>query len=214
VFAQEDAKTSQKSEMAKIATLGPGVHAIQKDKKGRITSCIVVGESRISTVLGKAKGLEVARKRADLNASAEFVKWLKQHVTFFQSTDDEAVFLLEGKEGDNEDTGKELGKAVEKESSRNTSIAEGIVRGLQVLHVKIDSDSKMLTVVKGWKADTAEGVKKVASDSKKDNPESAEARTSKSDSKKVKPKKGDKEIQDSESTSSDASDYLPKKKPE
>jgi len=52
---EDDAKTSGKSaaeqEMAKIATLGPGVHAIQKDKKGRITSCIVVGQSRISTVL-------------------------------------------------------------------------------------------------------------------------------------------------------------------
>ncbi len=217
--AQEDhAKTSGKSgaeqEMARIAALGPGVNTIQKDKKGRITSCIVVGQSRISTVLGKSKGLEVARKRADLNASAEFVKWLKQHVTFFQSTDDETVFLLEGKEGDNEDTGKELWKAVEKESSRNTSIAEGLVRGLQVLHVKIDSESKMLTVVKGWKADTAEGVKKVAADSKKDDPDSAEASTSKADSKKVKPKKGDKEIQDSESTSPDASDYLQKKKPE
>jgi len=61
---------------------------------------------------------------------------------------------------------------------------------------------------------TAEGVKKVASDSRKDDSESAEAGTSKSDSKEVKPKKGDKEIQDSESTSSDASDYLPKKKSE
>ena len=95
-----------------------------------------------------------------------------------------------------------------------TSISQGLVRGLQVLHVKTDGENKTITVVKGWKAVTAEGVKKVASDSKKDDSESTEADTSKSDSKEVKPKKGDKEIQDSESTSSDASDYLPKKKPE
>ncbi len=198
--------------MAKIVALGPGVHAIQKDKKGRITSCIVVGQSRISTALGKSKGLEVARKRADLNASAEFVKWLKQDVTVVENTDDETVTLLEGTGEANEDTLKESGKAVEKTGSKMTSISQGLVRGLQVLHVKTDGENKTLTVLKGWKAATAEGIKKVASDSKKDDPDSAEAGTSKSDSKEVKPKKGDKEIQDSESTSSDASDYLPKKK--
>ena len=215
---EDDAKTSGKSaaeqEIAKIAALGPGVHAIQKDEKGRITSCIVVGQSRINTVLGKSKGLEVARKRADLNASAEFVKWLKESTTVVENTDDETVTLLEGTEEANEDTLKESGKSVEKTGKKMTSISRGLVRGLQVLHVKTDGESKMLTVVKGWKAATAEGVKKVASDSKKDDPESAEVSSSNSDSKEVKPKKGDKEIQDSESTSSDASDYLPKKKPE
>jgi hypothetical protein len=208
---EDDAKTSAKSaaeqEMAKLAALGPGVRAIQKDKKGRITSCIVVGQSRISTALGESKGLEVARKRADLSASAEFVKWLKQDVTVVENTDDETVTLLEGTE-------KESGKAVEKTGSKMTSISQGLVRGLQVLHVKTDGENKTITVLKGWKAATAEGVKKVASDSKKDDPDSAEAGTSKSDSKEVKPKNGDKEIQDSESTSSDASDYLPKKKSE
>ena len=206
--------SSVEEQMAKIAALGPGVHAIQKDKKGRITSCIVVGQSRISTALGKSKGLEVARKRADLSASAEFVKWLKQDVTVVENTDDETVTLLEGTEEDNKDTLKESGKAVEKTGSKMTSISQGLVRGLQVLDVKTDGESKTITVLKGWKATTAEGVKKVASDSKKDDPDSAEAGTSKSDSKEVKPKKGDKEIQDSESTSSDASDYLPKKKSE
>ena len=218
-FAQEDhAKTSGKSatdqEMAKIAELGPGVQKVQKDKKGRITSCIVVGQSGISTVLGKSKGLEVARKRADLDATARFVKWLKESTTVAENTDDETVTLLEGTEEDNQDTLKKSGKAVDKTGSKITSISQGLVRGLQVLHVKTDGENKMLTVVKGWKADTSEGVKKVASDSKKENPESAEASTSKSDSKDVKPKKGDKEIQDSESTSSDASDFLPKKKPD
>ena len=211
---EADEGPSVEEQMAKIAALGPGVHAIQKDKKGRITSCIVVGQSRISTALGKGKGLEVARKRADFSASAEFVKWLKQDVTVVENTDDETVTLLEGSEEDNKGTLKESGKAVEKTSSKLTSISQGLVRGLQVLHVKTDGENKTITVLKGWKAATAEGVKKVASDSKKDDPDSAEAGTSKSDSKEVKPKNGDKEIQDSESTSSDARDYLPKKKSE
>jgi hypothetical protein len=210
----DSAKSPAEQAMAKIAALGPGVHAIQKDNKGRITSCIAVGQSRISTALGKGKGLEVARKRADLSASAEFVRWLKQNVTVVENRDDETVTLLDGSEEDNKDILKESGKAVEKTSSKLTSISQGLVRGLQVLHVKTDGENKTITVLKGWKAATAEGVKKVASDSRKDDSESAEAGTSKSDSKEVKPKKGDKEIQDSESTSSDACDYLPKKKSE
>jgi hypothetical protein len=210
----DSAKSPAELAMAKIAALGPGVHAIQKDKKGRITSCIVVGQSRISTALGKAKGLEVARKRADLNASAEFVKWLKQDVTVVENNDDETVSLLEGTEEAKEDTQKESGKAVEKNSNKMTSISQGLVRGLQVLHVKTDGANKTFTVLKGWKGDTSEAVKKVASDSKKDESDTAETGTSKSESKKTKPKSGDKEISDSESSSPDAGDYFPKKNPD
>ena len=116
--ATEHESRPVEEQIAKIAALGPGVHAIQKDKKERITSCIVVGQSRISTALGKAKGLEVARKRADLSASAEFVKWLKQDVTVVENTDEDTVTLLEGSEEDNKDTLKESGKAVEKTGSK------------------------------------------------------------------------------------------------
>lgn len=209
--AQEPAaeRPSADQAMSKIASLGPGVHAIKKDKKGRIVSCVVVGQSRISTVLGKAKGLEVARKRANLNASAEFVKWLKENVTFVEDTDDQTISLLEGTEEENQDTQKESGKDVEKIGTRSTSIAQGLVRGLQVLHVKTDGQDKTFTVLKGWKADTSEGVKRVASDSKKDDPDSAEASRPKSSSKKSTTKRVEKEIADSETTSSDASDYLP-----
>ena len=52
---KEDDGPSVKENFAKIATLGPGVHNIQKDKKGHITACVVVGQARISTVLGKTK---------------------------------------------------------------------------------------------------------------------------------------------------------------
>jgi len=46
--------------MSKIAQTGPGVYAVKKDDRGRIKSCVVVGQARISTVLGKAAGLEAA----------------------------------------------------------------------------------------------------------------------------------------------------------
>jgi hypothetical protein len=206
--SNDSARSPAEKTMAKIAALGPGVHAIQKDKKGRITSCVVVGQSRISTALGKAKGLEEARKRAALSASAEFVKWLKQDVTIVENTDDETVTLLEGTEEDNQDALKESGKAVEKTDTKIKSISQGLVRGLQVLYVRTEGESKTLTVVEGWKADTSEQVKKVASDSKKDDAESAETASSKSDSEHSKSTKGEKQIQDSETTSPDADDYV------
>jgi hypothetical protein len=56
--------------LSRIAKLGPGVHAIKKDKQGRVMSCIIVGQARISTVLGKAKGLQDARDKARTKRSS------------------------------------------------------------------------------------------------------------------------------------------------
>jgi hypothetical protein len=72
----DDEGGAVEKQMEKVVALGPGIHKIQKDKKGHIFSCVVVGQSRISTALGKAKGLEMARDNANLVCSAEFVKWL------------------------------------------------------------------------------------------------------------------------------------------
>ena len=59
-----------------------------------------------------------------------------------------------------------------------TSVSEGLVRGLQVLYVKTDGENKTLSVLKGWKADTAEGAKRVAANLTKDDPVSSEPRKS------------------------------------
>ncbi len=84
---KDDDGPSVEEQMAKLAALGPGVHKIQKGKKGQITSCVVVGQARISTALGKAKGLELARDKANLDCSAQFVKWLKEEASVYQSSD-------------------------------------------------------------------------------------------------------------------------------
>ena len=87
--------------MSKIAALGPGVHAVKKDAKGRIATFVVVGQGRVSTTLGKAKGLEVARDKAKLDASAQLVKWLGEKVEVHQTSDDETILFVEGS-GDND----------------------------------------------------------------------------------------------------------------
>jgi hypothetical protein len=196
--------------MAKIARLGPGVHAIKKDQKGRIVSCVVVGQARISTALGKAKGIELARDKANLAASAEFVKWLKEEVKVYQTADEEAVIILEGSEGGEGDTLVESGKAIEKTSTRMESVSQGLVRGLQILHKEVDGDGKTYTVVKGWKADTADGVKKIAASLSADDDGKAGTKPKSGTASTSKPKSNtDKEIESGSTTSDDAKDFLP-----
>ena len=200
-------------EMKRIAALGPGVHEVQKDKKGQITSCIIVGQARISTALGKTKGIELARDKANLDCSAQFVKWLKEEVSVYQSNDDETIILMEGAEEKENDSLKESAKSLEKSSKRMESVAKGAVRGLQMLHKETDGDGKTYTVVKGFKASTLDALKKLSEDLKSD--ESASKKNgagSDSGTSEGKKKKNDKEIESGSATAGDAGDFLPKRK--
>jgi hypothetical protein len=208
-FGSDDATVS--SEYKKIAALGPGVHAVQKDKKGRITSCIVVGQARISTVLGKAKGIELAKDKAILDCSAQFVKWLKEEVTVYQSNDEESIVLIEGQENKEDESLLESGKAVEKSGKKMESLSKGLVRGLQIVHKEIDGNGKTYTLVKGWKADTAERTKKISAGLASDETKKNDIKNAKTSDISDGQKKIDKEIESGSTTSNDASDFLPKR---
>ena len=94
--------------------------------------------------------------------------------------------------------------------------AQGLVRGLVVVYSEIDAESDEYIVVKGWKADTAEAVKKLAKDQKSDEPKEEKVKPSKSklvEEEESKPvKKSDKELKSSKTISEGASDFLPSKK--
>ena len=146
----------------KLADLGPGVHEIKTDKKGRITSCIVIGQARVSTVLGKAKGTPVARDKARLDCSVQFVKWLGEKVAVYESSEDETILFLEGNKENDAAARKESGKAVEKSTKKMESVSNGLVRGLQVLHVEVSDKDRTYTLVMGWDRKTADKVKGIA----------------------------------------------------
>jgi hypothetical protein len=154
-------QASKADDYSMIAQAGPGVYKIDFDKQGRIQSCIVVGSSRISTALGAAKGKEVARQRAELRAKAELVKWLKEKVSVHQKSEDETIIFLEGNEENDKDALRESGKSVEKTTAKFETTAEGLARGLQVVHVEINGKEKEYSLVLKWKAKTAEAVKDV-----------------------------------------------------
>ena len=190
--------------------LGQGVYAVETDKKGRISSCIIVGQARISTVLGKTKGLEMAREKAKLTCSAEFVRWLKEDVTVYVSSEDEAVILVEGSEGKGDDSLNESGKAVEKNGKKMESISKGCVRGLMVLHKEINGDGKTYTLVMGFKTSRLEGLKKLNEDLKVDEPKGKNGKDSTSGG--SKDKKAEKNIENESATSDDAGDFFPARK--
>ena len=199
-------KPSAEEAMAKYANNGPGVYVVKK-AKGRILKCVVVGQARISTVLGKSKGLELARNKANLDCSAQFVKWLKEEVTAYESADEQSVTLMEGAENKKDgDSQTESGKAIENQSKKMDSLAKGLVRGLRFLHKQIDGEGKTYTIVKGWDADTNEGAKKLAADLSSDAPAKSEGASSDTGEKKAK--KGDKHIKSDSSTSDDADDFV------
>lgn len=208
VSADDKSDADVQKKLSEIAALGPGVNNIKKDEKGRIKSCVIVGQARISTVLGKAKGLETARQRASLAAKAEFVKWLKEKVTVYEKTDDQTLTLLEGKEEGDKDSLKESGKAIESTSKKMESVAEGLVRGMQNIHTEVSDKDKTYTVVMGWDAETANATKKVKKDLDSDEAKNGDKENGQEKPKKDKDKKSDKKIEDKKSTSKDAKKFI------
>jgi hypothetical protein len=128
-----------------------------KAENGRLKSLKVVGQDRISTVLGAAKGLQTAQKRASLKANAAFVEWMKNNVASVSGTGDETIITLQG-DGANV---SEQGKNTETTREAVTQAAAGLVRGLTL--VAKDQTADTLTLVYSWspeKANLAKGAQK------------------------------------------------------
>jgi hypothetical protein len=143
------------AQLEQMAAGPPGVVVakIGKDSDGRLISCYIVGKSRISTVLGTAKGVEIAQQRARNAAVTAFLKWLKEDVRVIENQNDETISLLEGtEEAGKADSKRESSKAVEKNSVKFQSISQGLVRGLQVVYYNQDGDNKTYILVMKWSA--------------------------------------------------------------
>ncbi|MDO4575481.1 MAG: hypothetical protein Q4D98_09755 [Planctomycetia bacterium] len=152
VLAQEKAK-SPEEQLAAYAEMGPGVYNVKTNEKGEIISLIVVGRSRISTVLGVGKGEEIARNRALLDSDARFVEWCKTNLTVQESASDETIIVLKGE--------NEEGKATEITLRKVESHAAGTLRGMQLLYAHQDGEGKFFTVIKGLNVQKVNAVKKL-----------------------------------------------------
>lgn len=174
--------------LKKIAELGPGVYKVKYDKKGRITTCVVVSSSRISTVLGKTKGLQVAQKRAALAVRGEFVKWLNEDVSIHENSVDETTLFLESNSDNDTNAIKESGKSLEKTTTTINSVAKGCVRRLQLLHREVNGEDKLLTLVYGWTSETAAAANRINEEKKRRREKRQKGKKGGSGTRKIKSK--------------------------
>lgn len=140
------AQESPEEAVKRMAQMGAGVHDIKKDETGALQSLKVVGQERISKVLGPAKGMMLAQKRASLKANAEFVEWMEKNVTSVATTDDQTILTLSG-DGENV---SEQGKSDEKTTEQITQVAQGLVKGLKLVGKDQDPETGLLTLVYSW----------------------------------------------------------------
>ena len=142
----------------RIAELGPGVHEVKTEANGKLKSVKVVGQARISSVLGKAKGMEIAQQRAKASAQQAYIEWLKTHVKSVSVSGDETIITLDG-----DGSGvKEQGKGSENTTNDITAKAAGIIRGLALVGKHVDADGGMLTLVYAWSPARAAEAKEAA----------------------------------------------------
>jgi len=198
----EPKAASVEEKMDTFVKQGPGIHNIKKDGKGRVQSLIVVGQSRVSTVLGANKGKELARKKAEQSAKAAFVKWLGEAVVICESAENETTLFLQGEEGNDKNALSEAGKAVEKSTDTYKSVAAGLVRGLTVLHSDLNAEDKECSVVLGWSLVNAKSAKDTAT-----HDPGIVKKSPASDSGEKKPKDS-KKIRSQKATSPEAEEFL------
>lgn len=149
-LARLAAQESPEQIVKRLTELGEGIHEV-KSEGGKLKSLMVVGQERISTVLGEAKGLQTAQKRATLKANAAFVEWMKTHVTSISSTGDETIITMAG-DGQNV---SEQGKASETTRQQIVTMSEGLVRGLALVAKDQNPDTKMMTLIFSWSLEKA-----------------------------------------------------------
>lgn len=167
-FAQDAPQNKTKS-FEDYAKMGNGVYNIKTNEKGEITSLIVVGTARVSTVLGATKGKDLARRKASLVCDSEFAKWCKTNLEITETSEDEEIIVMKGSENDDDETLEEEGKSTEVMQRKISSYAKQTLRGMQVLYSQLDADSKEFVIVKGLNMKRVDEVKKVAQALNNDN---------------------------------------------
>jgi len=150
----------------RLADLGPGVHEAKTETNGTLKSVKVVGQARISTVLGKAKGMEIAQQRAKASAQQAYIEWLKLNAKSVSVHNDESIITLEG-EGNAQ---KEQGKASEKHTNDFATEAAGIIRGLALVGKHVDAEGLNLTLVYVWSPARAAQAAQAAATNSEDRP--------------------------------------------
>lgn len=145
--SEEDVQKESNEDIVKrLAELGPGVQEIKTLDNGKLRSLKVVGQTRISKVLGKAKGVQIAQQKAKMSAQQAFVEWMKTHATSITTDENEETIVIIGNGGEP----IEEGKATEISKNSITAKASGLISGLSLVARDVSSDEETLTLVYIW----------------------------------------------------------------
>jgi len=214
-FSQNDSQDEAKKYMEKVSLGNPGVTEVQFDDKGKITSILVVSKTRISTVLGKTEGVKIARQKAELESRGSIIKFLNgSNVKIYEANDSEVVLALEGKEEAGKDDSKsELGKKVDKTTTKIESLSSGIVKALVSVYENTDAVNKELTTIMAWSPKYVKAANQAVKVNEKNGSSQKTDKTPVSETKR-KTDNSDKELETKSATSPSAVDFLPKKKKE
>lgn len=146
--------------MMRIAAFGPGVHNIVTSKNRSIASCLVVGHVQIDLTRSNAESVQFAQCQAIANCDQTFQAWLNSEATVFCSHAGDAAILTDGTKV-HESPIDGFGFCIDKTTADYSKVVQCLCSNLQTLHIQVDGDTKSVTVVRGWKSDTPDGLKRL-----------------------------------------------------
>ena len=132
--------------LSEFETTSLGVSYKKDPETGRITALMMMGEANFLSP--KSSLVRKAKKKALMNAKAEFVRFMKEDFSAADLTAD-LTNSIEKTDQDGNTTG-----AVEEISSMAemmASSAESVISGIVVLGECVDKDEKVALVLAGWK---------------------------------------------------------------
>jgi hypothetical protein len=121
--------------------LGPNAYPI-KEKDGRLTHILLVGEAPLRKSLGVAAATTATQRATDL-ANGQLPLFLEQKVTAYSGSDGESIVLTEG---DASGAVTENGKVVEKTTAWTKRQAEMMLRGVTMFSKQV-TDEKVVVAL-------------------------------------------------------------------
>lgn len=137
-----DPQADIKKRLEGFMALGAGAHSL-KEKDGRVTHILLVGEAPLRKSLGAA-AVTTATQRAKDFATGQLPLFIEQKVTAYSGSDGESIVLTEG---DAAGAITESGKVVEKTQAWSKRQAESMLRGIQTFSNQVTDDKVVVALL-------------------------------------------------------------------
>ena len=196
--------------LAEALELGAGVHAIEKNKKGDVETCVIIGSASISQALSPNKAMQLATKRARTDMMRQFLRFLNEDANLYETEENEFIVAEEGSVRDKELTKIESAKSISKNSDKFTSTSKALVQGMEIIGKKQDGKNRTLYLVYGWSSENAAAAKKLSDKSQKGSKKGSTAKSDKK-GKDAAEKGDDTDIEDKTVISKRAKKYFKNK---